>query len=241
MRSGAYWTMDFDRGRTRHESLRLRPRRSRLERSGVAVRRTVSRWPRISTSCSIARTFTGPFVLVGHSSGAQYVRIFAGRYPEQVAGMVLLDGQPAEAFEGLPSYPAFYSVFRRVFALLPSLARLGVGRLLSGHRLTSASFRATPAACATSSPSCRPRWRRHVRFRASAIDRSSSSRPRATRWRGGCRCRTRWRRCRRTAATRRAVHARRARHRRRWQRKRRVRRIRDVVHAVRFAAPLKKS
>lgn len=31
-----------------------------------------------------------PFVLVGHSSGAQYVRIYAGRYPEQVAGMVLL-------------------------------------------------------------------------------------------------------------------------------------------------------
>jgi pimeloyl-ACP methyl ester carboxylesterase len=74
----------------------------------------------------------GPFVLVGHSSGAQYVRIFAGRYPEQVAGMVLLDGQPAEAFEGLPSFPAFYSRFSRVFALLPSLARLGVGRLVSG-------------------------------------------------------------------------------------------------------------
>jgi pimeloyl-ACP methyl ester carboxylesterase len=71
----------------------------------------------------------GPFVLVGHSSGAQYVRIFAGRYPEQVTGMVLLDGQPAEAFEGLPIFPAFYTVFRRVFALLPSLARLGVGRL----------------------------------------------------------------------------------------------------------------
>jgi pimeloyl-ACP methyl ester carboxylesterase len=70
-----------------------------------------------------------PFVLVGHSSGAQYVRIFAGRYPEQVTGMVLLDGQPAEAFEGLPIFPAFYTVFRRVFALLPSLARLGVGRL----------------------------------------------------------------------------------------------------------------
>jgi pimeloyl-ACP methyl ester carboxylesterase len=74
----------------------------------------------------------GPFVLVGHSSGAQYVRIFAGRYPEQVAGMVLLDGQPAEAFEGLPNFPAFYRVFRRVSALLPSLARLGVGRLVSG-------------------------------------------------------------------------------------------------------------
>ena len=60
----------------------------------------------------------------------EYVRIFAGRYPEHVAGMVLLDGQPAEAFEGLPSYPAFYSGFRRVSALFPSLARLGVGRLV---------------------------------------------------------------------------------------------------------------
>lgn len=69
----------------------------------------------------------GPFVLVGHSSGAQYVRIFAGRYPEQVAGVVLLDGQPAEAFEGLPSYPRFYGVFHRVFAVLPTLARLGIG------------------------------------------------------------------------------------------------------------------
>jgi pimeloyl-ACP methyl ester carboxylesterase len=72
----------------------------------------------------------GPFVLVGHSSGAEYVRIFAGRYPEQVAGMVLLDGQPPEVFESLPIFPVFYNGFRRVSALLPSLARLGVGRVL---------------------------------------------------------------------------------------------------------------
>ena len=78
-----------------------------------------------------------PYVLVGHSSGAQYVRIFAGRYPEQVAGVVLLDGQPAEAFEGLPSYPAFYSGFSRISALLPSLARLGVGRLVFHAGFTS--------------------------------------------------------------------------------------------------------
>jgi pimeloyl-ACP methyl ester carboxylesterase len=73
---------------------------------------------------------SGPFVLVGHSSGAQYVRIFAGRYPGQVAGMVLLDGQPAEAFEGLPAYPMFYGAFHRIFAVLPTLARVGVGRVL---------------------------------------------------------------------------------------------------------------
>jgi len=86
----------------------------------------------------------GPFVLVGHSSGAQYVRIFAGRYPEQVAGMILLDGQPAEAFEGLPIYPIFYAGLRRVSAVLPSLARLGVGRLVSGPHAsarTARSFR----------------------------------------------------------------------------------------------------
>ena len=46
-----------------------------------------------------------------------------------MAGIVLLDGQPAEAFEGLPAFPAFYNIFRRVSALLPSLARLGVARL----------------------------------------------------------------------------------------------------------------
>jgi hypothetical protein len=44
--------------------------------------------------------------------------------------MVLLDGQPAEVFESLPIFPVFYSGFRRVSALLPSLARLGVARLL---------------------------------------------------------------------------------------------------------------
>jgi pimeloyl-ACP methyl ester carboxylesterase len=76
----------------------------------------------------------GPFVFVGHSSGAEYVRIFAGRFPERVAGMVLLDAQPTEAFEGLPEYPAFYSAFRRISALLPSLARLGVGRLVPPDR-----------------------------------------------------------------------------------------------------------
>ena len=36
----------------------------------------------------------GPYVLVGHSTGGAYVRIFAARYPDEVAGMVLLDSQP---------------------------------------------------------------------------------------------------------------------------------------------------
>jgi pimeloyl-ACP methyl ester carboxylesterase len=70
-----------------------------------------------------------PYVLVGHSSGGPYVRIFASRYPDQVAGMVQLDGQPPDVMSKLPGFPAFLKTYRTLSALLPSLARLGVFRL----------------------------------------------------------------------------------------------------------------
>ncbi len=74
----------------------------------------------------------GPYVLVGHSTGGVYARIFASRYPDQVAGMVLLDSQPNEALSGgLPDFPSQYSVLHRATALFPSLARLGVFRLVN--------------------------------------------------------------------------------------------------------------
>jgi pimeloyl-ACP methyl ester carboxylesterase len=68
----------------------------------------------------------GPYVLVGHSSGGPYVRVFATRYPDQVAGVVLLDAQPADAFTALPDYPGTYSALRTTYGLGPSLARIGV-------------------------------------------------------------------------------------------------------------------
>jgi pimeloyl-ACP methyl ester carboxylesterase len=73
----------------------------------------------------------GPYVLVGHSTGGAYARIFAARYPDQVAGMVLLDSQPNEALTGLPDFPSQYSALRRASALFPSLARLGVFQLVN--------------------------------------------------------------------------------------------------------------
>ena len=73
----------------------------------------------------------GPYVLVGHSTGGAYVRVFAARYPDQVAGMALLDSQPNEALTGLPDFPSQYSTLRRASALFPSLARLGVFRLVN--------------------------------------------------------------------------------------------------------------
>jgi pimeloyl-ACP methyl ester carboxylesterase len=73
----------------------------------------------------------GPYVVAGHSIGGTYMRVFAARYPEQVAGMVLLDSQPNDAFTRLPDFPAFYAVLRPVTKLMPYLVQVGLGRLFA--------------------------------------------------------------------------------------------------------------
>ncbi len=40
-----------------------------------------------------------PYVLVGHSAGGMYMRVFAHKYPQEVSGIVLVDPAP-EAFYG---------------------------------------------------------------------------------------------------------------------------------------------
>jgi pimeloyl-ACP methyl ester carboxylesterase len=42
----------------------------------------------------------GPYVFVGHSLAGLYSRIYAERYPEEVAGMVLVDSTHPDQFEG---------------------------------------------------------------------------------------------------------------------------------------------
>jgi pimeloyl-ACP methyl ester carboxylesterase len=73
----------------------------------------------------------GPFVLVGHSIGGPYAMTYAARYPDQVAGMVLLDSSSPEQFTALPAYPGQYAVAHRVMALAPTLSRLGLGRVVA--------------------------------------------------------------------------------------------------------------
>jgi pimeloyl-ACP methyl ester carboxylesterase len=68
----------------------------------------------------------GPYLLVGHSSGGPYVRVFAARYPDEVAGMVLLDPQPADAFAALPKYPGQYAMIKAAAVVSTSLARIGL-------------------------------------------------------------------------------------------------------------------
>ena len=73
----------------------------------------------------------GPFVLVGHSYGGLYVRMYADRYPEEVAGVVLVDATHPEAFTRSPEERALYEQTNRWGAVLPFLTRLGVIRLFN--------------------------------------------------------------------------------------------------------------
>jgi pimeloyl-ACP methyl ester carboxylesterase len=77
-----------------------------------------------------------PYVLAGHSLGGLYARVFAARYPDQTAGVVLLDATDPRQFT-LPAYPRFYDGHRRRSALFPSLARFGVARLAYQHAFDS--------------------------------------------------------------------------------------------------------
>jgi pimeloyl-ACP methyl ester carboxylesterase len=82
----------------------------------------------------------GPYILAGHSIGGPYALTYAAQYPDQVAGMVLLDSSSPAQMDSIPSYPGQYAMMRRGLALLPTLARIGLGRLFgSGSGLSGAA------------------------------------------------------------------------------------------------------
>jgi len=70
----------------------------------------------------------GPYVLVGHSIGGSYAMTYAARYPEQVAGMVLLD--PSDPYQVTSAPSGTSSTAPGPVAVLPTLARLGIGQLV---------------------------------------------------------------------------------------------------------------
>jgi pimeloyl-ACP methyl ester carboxylesterase len=71
----------------------------------------------------------GPYVLVGHSYGGLYARMYAARYSEEVAGVVLVDSSHPEQFTRSPEGRAMYERARRLTAIVPFFTRLGVIRL----------------------------------------------------------------------------------------------------------------
>lgn len=70
----------------------------------------------------------GPYILVGHSLGGLYVRMFADQYPNEIAGMVLIEGSHPDAWKRLGLLEGV-GVDPNMLAMAPTLARFGIFRL----------------------------------------------------------------------------------------------------------------
>jgi pimeloyl-ACP methyl ester carboxylesterase len=65
-------------------------------------------------------------VLVGHSFGGLYMRTYAARYPDEVAGVVLVDSSSPKQVSHQPVTRDSYEPQKQSFAVVPLLVRLGV-------------------------------------------------------------------------------------------------------------------
>ncbi len=72
---------------------------------------------------------TGPYVLVGHSIGGLYMRVYAAQYPNEVAGLVLVDASHPDQLARSPALRAEQEGSQRMLQFAPLLARLGVIRI----------------------------------------------------------------------------------------------------------------
>jgi pimeloyl-ACP methyl ester carboxylesterase len=76
----------------------------------------------------------GPIVLVGHSIGGEYIRVYASKFPSEVAGLVLVDSthpdqrEPAIMLSPLTRMPT--AARRTLCGLLPIAGRFGVIRFV---------------------------------------------------------------------------------------------------------------
>jgi len=77
----------------------------------------------------------GAYVLAGHSFGGLYIQSFAAQYPDQVAGMALLDSTAPKPGPALPTSTESDNLLDRVPALLPAVAD-GSEQDLEAHTVT---------------------------------------------------------------------------------------------------------
>ncbi len=77
----------------------------------------------------------GPYILVGHSMGGLHMRLYATLYPDEVAGLVLIDSTQEKLDQTLP--PEIHTAqqtnkefYIQMFQVLEQLSRVGLIRLL---------------------------------------------------------------------------------------------------------------
>ena len=86
---------------------------------------------------------TGPYILAGHSDGGFHARLFTSRYPQEVAGLVLLDASHEDQRERTHSRmpvgvgEQYDRDEQRQLHLIPWQARFGIMRLLAWWESTS--------------------------------------------------------------------------------------------------------
>jgi pimeloyl-ACP methyl ester carboxylesterase len=74
----------------------------------------------------------GPYVLAGHSFGGLYVLTFAAQYPDQVAGLVLLDSTAPNPGP-VPTTKGSYDLVGRLSAPVAAVANLGAAHLIGDY------------------------------------------------------------------------------------------------------------
>src|SRR6266511_801906 len=113
----------------------------------------------------------GPYVLARHLLGGLYVLKFAAPYPDEVAGMVLVDSTaPASAANpGTPSpgHGGSSNGLSRVSALVSTAARLGLGRLYAQFAFGSLPPRSRDEVRASDATASTVRDRKSTRLNSS--------------------------------------------------------------------------
>jgi pimeloyl-ACP methyl ester carboxylesterase len=78
-----------------------------------------------------------PYVLVGHSLGGLLVRIYAGRHPKEVAGVVLIDSSHEDQNESLPDPEKMVGQAAMGVRLMKLASGIGLGRQMARLSLGS--------------------------------------------------------------------------------------------------------
>jgi pimeloyl-ACP methyl ester carboxylesterase len=73
----------------------------------------------------------GPYVLVGHSFGGLYMQTYAARYPDEVAGVSLVESSHPDQFSYRQVARDSYEPQKQIFDVFSLAARLGIIRLVS--------------------------------------------------------------------------------------------------------------
>ena len=102
----------------------------------------------------------GPFVMAGHSSGGAYTLIYAAQYPDEVAGVVLLDSMSPHQFTMVKGYDTQFTMMTMGLAVAPSIFRFGVARMMPASAYSNLP---EPLATEYRSFATSPRYMRNMR------------------------------------------------------------------------------